>query len=62
MTPADALLRYSVAFVCAYEVSAILTRRHPTVSALCWRKRALIPVIVGGLTVHLLVPPHATRD
>ena len=56
------MLRYSVAFVCAYEVSAILTRRHPTVSSLCWQKKALIPVIVGGLTAHLLVPPHATRD
>jgi hypothetical protein len=51
------LPRLIVATVCLYEASAILTRRHPTVSALCWRRRLLIPVILCGLAVHLLRPP-----
>ena len=51
------LPRYAFAAVCIFEASAILTRKHPTVSALCWRRRILVPVILGGLALHLLRPP-----
>jgi hypothetical protein len=53
-------LRWGVAAVCAYEVAAITTDRCPTVSHLCYRKRWLTPVILGGLAVHLLVRPKGT--
>jgi hypothetical protein len=55
--PVIDLPRLAVATVCLYEASAILTRRHPTVSALCWRRRVLTPVILLGLAAHLLRPP-----
>ena len=50
-------LRWGVASVCAYEVAAITTCRTPTVSALCHRKRWLVPIILGGLGLHLIIRP-----
>jgi hypothetical protein len=49
--------RIAVGLVCAYEAVAIFSRRVPTVSSLCWNRRVLIPVILGGLAMHLLRPP-----
>jgi hypothetical protein len=49
-------LRYPVAALCAYETFAIMTNRVPTVSNICWKHRILIPVLLGGLAVHLIVP------
>jgi len=49
-------LRYPVACVCAYETFAIMTNKVPTVSHLCWKQKILIPVILGGLAAHLIIP------
>lgn len=54
MTALSRIFRALVASICAYEVAALTTRRMPTVSAICTRRPWLIPVIVGGLTVHLV--------
>lgn len=50
-------LKWGVAAVCAYEVAAITTDACPTVSALCYRRRWLAPVILTGLGVHLYLKP-----
>lgn len=49
-------LRYPVAVVCAYETFAIMTNKVPTVSKLCWKQKILIPIILGGLALHLIIP------
>ena len=49
-------LRYPVAILCAYEVLAIMTNRVPTISKICVKQKILIPVLLGGLALHLLVP------
>jgi hypothetical protein len=49
-------LRYPVAIACAWETFAIMTNKVPTISKLCWKQKILIPVILGGLALHLLVP------
>lgn len=49
-------LKYATFAVCGYEAVAGFTRRCPTVSQLCGRRRWLIPVAIGGLTLHLLFP------
>jgi hypothetical protein len=56
-TAPSCTFRWAVAACCAYEVAAITTARTPTISALCARRRWLIPLIVGGLTVHLVKGP-----
>ena len=48
--------RNILAAVLTYEVVSIFTPL-PTISSLCWRYRALVPVILLGLAVHLLRPP-----
>ncbi len=55
-------LRYPVAVLCAYEVFAIMTNKVPTISAICWKQKILIPVLLGGLAVHLLVPHRVEGD
>lgn len=47
-------LHAGVATVCAYETYAIVTGKVPTVSTLCGRYPALVPVILIGLGVHLV--------
>jgi hypothetical protein len=42
-----------VGIACGYEACAILTRRVPTVSALCARHRYLTPAVLVVLGVHL---------
>jgi hypothetical protein len=49
-------LRYPVAVLCAYETFAIMTKKVPTISNICVRQKILIPILLGGLAVHLLVP------
>lgn len=56
---ASRAFRYAVASCCAYEVAAITTDRTPTISALCARRPWLIPIILGGLAVHLVKGPLA---
>lgn len=55
-------LRWTVAAVCAYEVAAIATDRAPTVSQLCYRRRWLTPVILGGLGLHLVIKPPSLKE
>ena len=49
-------LRYPGAALCAYETFAIMTKKVPTISNICVRQKILIPILLGGLAVHLLVP------
>jgi hypothetical protein len=49
-------LRYPVAIACAWETFAIMTNKVPTISKLCWKQKILIPIILGGLAAHLLIP------
>ena len=49
-------LRYPVAALCAYETYAIMTNQVPTLSHIAVRHKVLIPVLVGGLAIHLLWP------
>lgn len=57
MNEASRVFRLVVASICAYEAAAITTRKTPTVSRICWERRWLTPVILGGLAVHLLKGP-----
>ena len=57
MNEASRLFRWAVAGCCGYEVVAITTRATPTISALCYRRKWLIPVILVGLAVHLVKGP-----
>lgn len=50
----ETALHAGVAAVCAYETYAIVTGKVPTVSTLCGRHPALVPVILIGLGVHLV--------
>ena len=55
MTPTES----AVFTACVYESAALIVNRRqriPPISHVCWRHPTLIPVIVGGLTVHLLTP------
>lgn len=49
-------LRVAVGAACAWETVAIFTGRLPTISTLCGRHKLLVPIIIGGLTFHLIVP------
>jgi hypothetical protein len=49
-------LRYPVAALCAYETFAIMTKKVPTISNICVKQKILIPILLGGLALHLLVP------
>jgi hypothetical protein len=52
-------LELAVFSACVYEAGALAINRRqrvPPISHVCWRHPSLIPVIVGGLTVHLLSP------
>ena len=49
-------LRYPTAVLCAYETVAILTNKVPTISHICWKQKVLIPLLLGGLALHLLIP------
>jgi hypothetical protein len=46
-------LRAVVALLCAYEATAIASRRVPTISHMCATRPWLAGVIVGGLSWHL---------
>lgn len=52
----EAALRYPVAAICAWETVAILTKKVPTVTNVCTKQKILIPILLGGLALHLLVP------
>lgn len=39
-----------------------MTNKVPTISAICWKQKILIPVLLGGLAVHLLVPHRVEGD
>lgn len=52
-------LKYATGAACAYEAYRIFTGTEPTVSTLCGRHVLLVPVIVGGLALHLY-PKKAT--
>ena len=52
----ESTLRYPVALICAYETFAIMTKKVPTISNICVKQKILIPILLGGLAVHLLVP------
>jgi len=52
------LPRHLVAATCAYEAYAIWSHRAPTISALCWQHRILVPIIVSGLLAHFMYPPE----
>lgn len=56
------LPRILVGAVCAYEALAIFTSRSPTVSHFCWKHRILIPMLIAGLTAHLIYPPAVALD
>ena len=53
MRHATAALKFVTFAVCGYEAYAGFTRRAPTVSQLCGRHRALAPVVIAALAVHL---------
>lgn len=57
LSEASRAFRYVVATACAYETAAITTRKVPTISTLCYQKRWLTPVILGGLAIHLVKGP-----
>lgn len=46
-----------VVLICSYEVAAVATGRVPTITSLSGKHRALGPVLVLGLAVHLAWPP-----
>lgn len=46
-------LKWVTAAVCTYEVTAIVTGRVPTVTALCCRHRALGPLLITALTADI---------
>lgn len=49
---------------CAYEAMSLAVgdrERWPPISCLCWRRPVLIPVILGGLGVHLVLPIWRAR-
>jgi hypothetical protein len=48
-------LRYPVALVCAYEAFAIVSRKAPTISSICWEHNIFTPIILGGLAAHLII-------
>jgi hypothetical protein len=50
-------LKLPVGLVCGYETLALSTGAFPTVSALCARHRWLVPMVAGGLAVHLWAMP-----
>jgi hypothetical protein len=43
--------------LCAYELGALATARYPTLTQVCARHRALGPVLVTALAVHLFRQP-----
>ena len=47
------MTRWAAAGICAYEVTAIVTRRVPTVTQLCGRHRVLGAALLVALAVHL---------
>jgi hypothetical protein len=47
---------------CTYEAVAVLTRRTPTISSICWRRRVVVPVVLGAIGWHLLSPPETSSD
>lgn len=49
-------LRYPTAALCAYETFAIMTKKVPTISNICVKQKILIPLLLGGLALHLLIP------
>ena len=51
-------MKWVAASLCAFEVGAILTGRYPTLTKICARHRALGPVLVVALAVHLYRNPH----
>lgn len=46
-------MKWAVAVICAYEVTAITSGKVPTVTELCRRYPDLSRVMVGGLAMHL---------
>ncbi len=53
--------RYILAGVCGYEALALFYKRVPTVSHICWKLKFPIPVVIAGLTFHLMSPPQHMR-
>ena len=49
--------RHLVTITCIYEATALLTRRIPTLSTVCWHHRLLAFPLLIGLAVHLLRAP-----
>lgn len=54
-------LKWVTAAACTYEVTAIVTGRVPTVTALCGRYRALGPLLVAALTADVCYARLAAR-
>lgn len=56
MTVAERALRTVVAAICAAEAFAIATRKIPTVTSCCRRRRSLTPIVLAGIAAHLILP------
>lgn len=52
------MLKAAAAALMAYELGALATGRVPTLTQVCARHRALAPVLVAALAVHLWRQPR----
>jgi Na+-transporting NADH:ubiquinone oxidoreductase subunit NqrB len=50
-------LRYPLMCLTAYETFALATKLVPSVSQIAVKHKIIIPILVGGLAIHLCFPP-----
>jgi hypothetical protein len=57
------MLKWCLVLACAYEAGAIAAQgRMPTITEACARNRALPPLVIAALAIHLYRQPRPPGD